>query len=190
MSAVADKAELRTAMRVRRRILAHDRPDAAARAAAHLVAADLPAPRVAATYHPMGAELDPGPLGARLGESGAALALPAVLAADAPLAFRLFADGAPLTRDASGAPAPAADALEVTPDLVLVPLLAFDRTGARLGQGGGWYDRTLRALRGRGTVFALGLAYAGQEVDALPTEAHDQRLDAVLTEAGLVRFDL
>ena len=95
---------------------------------------------------------------------------------------------APLPRDAAGVPAPGPDAPELTPDLVVVPLLAFDGAGARLGQGGGYYDRTLAALRAAGPVVALGLAYAGQEVARLPVEAHDQRLDAVLTEAGLRRF--
>jgi 5-formyltetrahydrofolate cyclo-ligase len=72
----------------------------------------------------------------------------------------------------------------VSPELVVAPLLAFDRHGGRLGQGGGHYDRTLANLRAKGRVFILGLAYAGQEVDAIPIEPHDQRLDAVLTEAG------
>jgi 5-formyltetrahydrofolate cyclo-ligase len=68
------------------------------------------------------------------------------------------------------------------PDLVVAPLLAFDRRGGRLGQGGGSYDRTLANLRAEKPVFVIGLAYSGQEVDALPVESHDQRLDAILTE--------
>ncbi|HEY9233988.1 MAG TPA: 5-formyltetrahydrofolate cyclo-ligase, partial [Phenylobacterium sp.] len=70
--------------------------------------------------------------------------------------------------------------------LVICPLLAFDRRGARLGQGGGHYDRTIEALRAEGPVFVLGLAYAGQEVEGLPAEPHDQRLDAILTESGYI----
>ena len=75
-----------------------------------------------------------------------------------------------------------------TPRLVICPLLAFDRAGGRLGQGGGHYDRTLAVLRAQGPVFVLGLAYAGQEVAALDLEPHDQRLDAILTETGYTRF--
>ncbi len=76
----------------------------------------------------------------------------------------------------------------MSPDLVLVPLLAFDPYGGRLGQGGGYYDRTLAQLRAERPVFVLGLAYAGQEVERLPAETHDQPLDAVLTETGLRSF--
>ena len=77
-----------------------------------------------------------------------------------------------------------ASAPQVTPSLVICPLLAFDKAGGRLGRGGGHYDRTIAALRAAGPVFMLGLAYAGQEVDALVMEPHDQRLDAILTENG------
>lgn len=83
-------------------------------------------------------------------------------------------------------PHPQAEA--VTPSVLLVPLLAFDRTGYRLGYGGGFYDRTLEALRMVGPITAIGIAYAGQMVDAVPHDDLDQRLDAVLTEAGLMRF--
>ena len=75
----------------------------------------------------------------------------------------------------------------LTPQLVIVPLLAFDSDGYRLGQGGGYYDRTLDALRRQGSVFAIGLAYAGQQVDRVPREAHDQPLDAIVSETGYHR---
>lgn len=190
MTAPADKAALRTTMRALRRSLARAQPDAATRAAERYAQSAPAPPRMAAVYHAVGGELDPQPLAAVLRAAGATFALPVVLAAGAPLAFRRWTPGTRLAPDAAGVPAPGLDAPDVTPDLVIVPLLAFDRTGARLGQGGGHYDRALQALRAGGRVFALGLAYAGQEVDALPCEAHDQRLDAVLTEAGLIRFDL
>ena len=74
------------------------------------------------------------------------------------------------------------------PELVVTPLLAFDGSGGRMGQGGGYYDRTLGQLRAEGRVFVVGLAFAGQEVEKLPAEDHDQPLDAVLTEAGFRRF--
>jgi 5-formyltetrahydrofolate cyclo-ligase len=80
----------------------------------------------------------------------------------------------------------------VRPDLVIAPLLAFDRAGGRIGQGGGHYDRTIAALRTQGPLFVIGLAFAGQEVAELPHEPHDQRLDAILTETAYieVRKDL
>ena len=183
-----DKAELRVRLRSERRRLAQAVPDAAACAARAFATFDL-APRcVVALYRPQGAELDPGPLAPRLREQDARIALPVAVAEHAPLVFRLPIPGAALPRDAAGVPAPGPEAQEVTPHVVVVPLLAFDATGARLGQGGGYYDRTLAALRARGRVFALGLAYAGQEAPALPVEPHDQRLDAVLTEVGLRLF--
>jgi 5-formyltetrahydrofolate cyclo-ligase len=74
----------------------------------------------------------------------------------------------------------------VAPDLVIAPLLAFDRKGGRLGQGAGHYDRTLANLRALKPVFVLGLGYAGQEVAEIPLEAHDQRLDAILTETEYI----
>ncbi|MBE7217610.1 MAG: 5-formyltetrahydrofolate cyclo-ligase [Caulobacteraceae bacterium] len=179
---------MRDRLRAGRRRLAAAAPEAAAHAAAAFADVDLRHGLTVALYRPQGAELDPWALAARLRAQGAHLALPVAVAADAPLLFRLPLEGAALPPDAAGVPAPGPEAPEVTPDLVVTPLLAFDGTGARLGQGGGYYDRTLGALRARGRVAALGLAYAGQEVERLPAEPHDQRLDAVLTEVGLRVF--
>lgn len=131
--------------------------------------------------------MDARPLMRRLAETGARLALPAVTASDAPLEFRRWDADADLAPDALGVPAPPPTAALVTPDVVIVPLLAFDRRGGRLGQGGGFYDRTLAALRRSRPVFALGLAYAGQELTEVPVESHDQRLDAILTETEFIR---
>ena len=94
----------------------------------------------------------------------------------------------PLQPDAARVPSPTAAAPALIPDLIIAPLLAFDRAGFRLGQGGGYYDRTLQALRAAGPVFVVGLAYAGQEVEAAPRDDHDQPLDAILTETGYHRF--
>ena len=116
--------------------------------------------------------------------AGAARALPVVVVREQPLVFRLHEPGQPLAPDALGILAPAPSAPQAWPDVVFTPVLAFDRQGGRLGQGGGHYDRTLEALRARHPVLVIGLAYAGQEVDAVPTEPHDQRLDAILTETG------
>ena len=103
---------------------------------------------------------------------------------DAPLVFRAWDPRDPLVPDALGVPAPPPSAPGLHPDLVITPLLAFDRKGGRLGQGGGHYDRTLESLRAARPVFVLGLAYAGQEVEPMALDPHDQRLDAILTETG------
>jgi 5-formyltetrahydrofolate cyclo-ligase len=137
---------------------------------------------VVAGYWPMGTEIDPRPLLQGLRDRGVVIALPVALAPDAPLAFRLWDAAVPLVPDCYGIAAPAADQPLLTPSIILVPLLAFDRHGGRLGQGGGHYDRTLAALRAAGPVMAVGVAYAGQEQEALPTEAHDERLDGIVTE--------
>jgi 5-formyltetrahydrofolate cyclo-ligase len=138
-----------------------------------------------AAYWPIGAEMDPRPLMAALAKAGRTIALPRADARDAPVRFLAW-DGATLAPDAYGAPAPHASAAEVSPKLVIVPLVAFDRTGARLGQGGGVYDRTLRALKPKGVV-AVGLAYAAQELDSVPAGPQDQTLDWVVTEKEAIR---
>jgi len=182
---IDDKTNLRAAMRQRRRGLAVDGKSAAARAAQALPEALLGRFAVVGGYHPVGVELDPGPLLARLAAAGATIALPAAKP-DAPLTFRLVRPGDTTEPDAFGIPSPPATAPQAWPDLVIAPVLAFDRLGGRLGQGGGHYDRTLEALRAAGPVFVLGLAYAGQEIARAPTESHDQRLDAILTENGYI----
>jgi 5-formyltetrahydrofolate cyclo-ligase len=185
---VWDKAELRTILRDRRRALKAEAPLAGDRAADRFDASRLTPFRIAALYRAIGSEIDPAPLGRRLAASGVALALPVVVAPDAPLTFRRAADDGVLVPDAMGIPAPGPEAEAVRPELLIAPLLGFDAYGGRIGQGGGFYDRTLASLRAKGQVFALGLAYDGQEVDRLPRERHDQPLDGVLTPSGLVIF--
>lgn len=143
----------------------------------------LPPIRVFAAYLPAGGEVDPAPLSRRLLALGAERVLPRV-PQDGPMRFLLAPTDCALEPDVAGQPAPAPGAPERRPDLVIAPLLAFDRFGGRLGQGGGHYDRALAELRRTGPLFVLGLAFAGQEVDRLDLEPHDQTLDAVLTEAG------
>ena len=108
---------------------------------------------------------------------------------DLPLDFRAYDFGDRLAPDAYNIASPTAAAPVVRPDLVITPLLAFDRRGGRMGQGGGHYDRTLARLRAHGPVFVLGLAHAGQEVAEIPAEPHDQRLDAILTEKGYIEVE-
>jgi 5-formyltetrahydrofolate cyclo-ligase len=139
-------------------------------------------------YIPFGDELDPRPLLAVLGERGFLLAAPSIVERDRPLVFRRWDVYAGLSpgRFGFGIPEPSADAPVVEPDLLLVPMLAFDRRGHRLGYGRGYYDRTLAMWRARRTIVAVGLAFSAQEVLSLPTADDDQRLDWIVTEAALI----
>lgn len=183
---MTDKTALRAQLRALRRRLAAENPDAAHRAAQHWPHGRFDAAKVFALYHPAGSELDPTPLRARL--PAGRVALPVAGSRQGALAFRLHKTGDALVPDALGIPAPGFDAEPALPDVVVAPLLAFDRKGGRLGQGGGHYDRTLANLRRMKTVFVVGLAYAGQELPEIPMEAHDQRLDAILTETEYLEF--
>jgi 5-formyltetrahydrofolate cyclo-ligase len=163
---VNDKAALRARQRALRRAL--NQPRAGEEAAARFLAAvPLAAGAVVAGYWPMGSELDSRPLLEALAARGHTVLLPAPHAEAQPLTFRPWQDDA----------APADD-----PGILIVPLLAFDRAGWRLGQGGGHYDRTLAGLRAKRPVLAIGLAYAAQEVPAVPHNAYDQRVDWIVTE--------
>ena len=185
----SEKSDLRRQLRARRAELALANPDAAERVVAHLPMGKLPALAGFSGYRAMGSELDPSPLIRHLAETGAIFALPALKDAEAPLEFRAWDPHDRLVADLAGVPSPPPHAPLIHPDLVIAPLLAFDRRGGRLGQGGGHYDRTLEALRAHRPVFVLGLAYAGQEVDQVPCEPHDQRLDAILTENGYMAVE-
>ncbi len=141
---------------------------------------------VAAGYWPLDHELDPRPLLWRLHEQGWTLALPVVMGRDRPLLFRHYQPNDPLESGAFGVLHPPAIAAEIMPDLVLVPLLAFNQHKHRLGYGGGFYDRTLAHLRSVRSVKAVGLALPQQVCPDLPTEGTDQPLDAILTPSGWV----
>ena len=180
-SVQAGKIDLRRVMRRLRRTLALTHPEAAEDAASHRIPVSG---QVVAAYHPIGSELDPAPLLARLLAEGWAIALPRADSQDALLTFHPV--GGDLAPDAFDILAPLASTRSLTPDLVIAPVLAFDRAGGRLGQGAGCYDRTIAALREAGPVSVIGLAYAGQEVACVPTDRHDQRLDGILTDKGLV----
>jgi len=184
-SPASAKAALRLALRDQRKRLKAQAPDAAEHAAAH-APAGLFVFKVVAGYRRQGAELDPGPLIRRLERAGALTVLPRAARPDAALDFHVFQRGDALEPDAYRIRSPAPTAPLRAPQLLIVPLLAFDRHGGRMGQGAGCYDRTLEALRGRGPVFALGLAYAGQQVSRIPAEPHDQTLDGILTEKGYI----
>lgn len=146
------------------------------------LAADQVKDAIVSAYYPVRGEIDCLPLLAALTGRGQRLALP-VVRDDAFLDFRLWRPGGPLTPGRFGIPCPA-DGPVVEPDVLLVPLLAFDGRGHRLGYGAGHYDRVLAALRARRPVAAIGLAYDFQEIAAVPAQDHDQRLDWALTPSG------
>jgi 5-formyltetrahydrofolate cyclo-ligase len=172
-------------MRSHRATLAAANPDAGDQAAQWIALGGTP--RVVGGYRPQGSEIDPEPLMRRLALAGASLAMPVAIRTDAELVYRAWSPGDLLAPDAFGIPAPAPGAPTLTPELIIAPVLAFDRRGGRLGQGGGSFDRTLERLRAAGRVFAIGLAFAGQEVAEVPLEPHDQPLDAILTESGYIQ---
>lgn len=151
--------------------------------------AHLQGDETVSAYHPIDAELDCLPLMARLAGAGHATALPVIARRGERLVFRRWAPGEPLAEGRGGIPIPAADAPVVEPQVLLVPLLAFDRRGYRLGYGGGYYDRTLTALRRQGPILAIGFAFAAQEVPAVPNLDYDARLDWVLTEEGPIAIE-
>lgn len=127
-------------------------------------------------------ELDTEPLVAALIERGYRVALPVVETKKAPLVFRRYLPGDELGPGSYGELAPQESAEAVTPDILVVPLLGFTRAGARLGYGGGYYDRTLKALRARREILAVGYAFGAQQVDALPLTQLDEPLDWIVTE--------
>ena len=157
-------------------------PGLGATLAGHVLAA-MPPPSgaIVAGFWPIGGEIDIRPLLEALHARGHRIALPQTPPRGNPLSFRLWHPGQPMLEERFGTLRPDGDM--VRPDWLLVPLLAFDRAGRRLGYGGGFYDRTLAALPG---AVAVGCAYACQEVDAVPAAAYDFRLHAVATERGVI----
>ena len=137
-------------------------------------------------FMPLKTEISPLPLMRRLAASGARLALPVIDGRGKPLILRAFAFGDALSPGQWGIREPMADAPEVKPDILLVPLLAFDRRGHRIGYGAGYYDMTIARLRAMKPLVAAGIAYACQEVGEVPVTPRDARLDLVLTEREII----
>lgn len=186
----ARKQALRAKAQTRRRRLSAAGTTAGAMAVRHFRAAiPLPAGAAVAGYWPLPDEFDCRPLLSALHADGHPCALPVVTGRGQPLTFRAWTPETELQPGAFGVSVPADDAPTVAPDVVIAPLLAFDDEGFRLGYGGGYYDRTLAALRsGGGKVLAVGLAFAGQRVAAVPHGPGDEPLDWVVSEAGAIRF--
>jgi 5-formyltetrahydrofolate cyclo-ligase len=181
------KAELRRAALARRDAL----PAAARMAAAQTIAErglpiHLEPGAVVSGFSPLKSEISPLPLLRRLADAGAQLALPVVVGRGQPLIMRAWSFGAPLNSGVWGIREPPADARQVFPDILIVPLLAFDRTGHRIGYGAGYYDMTIARLRAMKPVVAIGIAFAAQEITAVPATPRDARLDLVLTEHGVI----
>ena len=139
---------------------------------------------VVSAFAPLPDELRIWPLLRRLAKDGVRLALPVMQGKGNPLLFRAWMPGDAMDSGVWGIAEPKADKPAVEPDILLMPLLAFDRHGWRLGYGGGFYDRTLHGLRLRKAVVAVGLGYDEQEIEAVPHLDYDQRLDWVLTPSG------
>jgi 5-formyltetrahydrofolate cyclo-ligase len=173
---------------------ARDAMDVAVRAAASekLAARGLPFEIAAGTivsgYSPIRSELDPAPLMRKLAEQGARLALPAVMARGKSLVFRAWSLSDRLTLGPLGILEPSPAMAELVPDIMLVPCAAFDRLGHRIGYGAGHYDFTLAHLRKAKPITTVGLAFAAQEIKAVPALAHDVALDYVLTEKKALDF--
>jgi 5-formyltetrahydrofolate cyclo-ligase len=181
------KAELRRQALARR-----DGLPAAERAQAAATIAERPFPvavapgAIVAGFMPMKSEINPLPLMRKLADAGARLALPVVAGQGKPLIMRAWAFGEPLAAGVWGIRQPESAAPALAPDILIVPLLAFDRAGHRIGYGAGYYDLTLAALRSRQAVVAIGLAFAAQEIAAVPATPHDAPLDLVLTEREVI----
>jgi len=179
----ADKAALRTATLARRDAMpADERQAAAAAIAARAFPVPVGAGTVVSGFFPMRSEINPLPLLRKLAAAGAQLALPVIAGRGKPLTMRAWNQGDDLASGQWGIREPTAQAREVDPDVLIVPLACFDRAGHRIGYGAGYFDMTIHRLRGIKPVVAVGIAFAQQEIDRVPANAHDEALDLVLTE--------
>jgi 5-formyltetrahydrofolate cyclo-ligase len=182
------KAALRLRARAARASLDHaERTDAAQHAARHFFEGIPMQPGdVVAAYWRIRDELDCQPILVKLMDTNQTVVLPVVLGAELPLDLRVWEQGASLYESGFGTLAPSELAPRAEPDIVIMPLLGFDSRGTRLGYGGGYYDRTLASMKKKPRL--VGLAFAAQELERIPREAHDVPLDAIVTEAGVRHF--
>jgi 5-formyltetrahydrofolate cyclo-ligase len=187
MSSSPSKGDLRTAALARRDALSDEQRAAAAQALAKRGLPVRPG-AIVAGYSPIRSEIDPTPLMRTLAAQGAQLALPAITARGKALVFRAWSPNDRLMLGSLGIPEPSPAAAELVPDVLLVPLAAFDRAGHRIGYGAGHYDVTLAYLRKAKSVIAIGVAFAVQEIKAVPMQPHDVALDYVLTEKRAFDF--
>jgi 5-formyltetrahydrofolate cyclo-ligase len=189
MTASASKADLRAAALAKRDALSDEQRAEAAQALARRgVPFEITPGMVVSGYSPIRNEIDPAPLLRKLAEAGARLALPAVMARGKTLAFRAWSPDDRLMMGALGILEPSPAAAELVPDVMLVPLAAFDAAGHRIGYGAGHYDFTLEHLRKVKAITAIGTAFAVQQIKAVPAQPHDVALDYVLTEKKVFDF--
>ena len=181
------KAELRREALARRDALPAEIRKAAAEA---ITARPFPlavAPgMIVSGFMPLKSEINPLPLMRKFADAGARLALPVVAGSGKPLIMRSWQWGEPLSSGVWGIREPGREAPEVQPDILLVPLLAFDRGGHRIGYGAGYYDLTIAQLRAKKPIAAVGIAFAAQEIETVPRTAFDAKLDLVLTESETI----
>jgi 5-formyltetrahydrofolate cyclo-ligase len=188
-SSVASKSSLRTAALAARDALSDAQRAAAGEALARRgLPFEIKSGAVVAGYSPIRGEIDPAPLMRKLASEGARLALPVITARGKSLIFRTWNPRDRLLPGPLGILEPSPAAAEIHPDIVLVPLAAFDRAGHRIGYGAGHYDRTLAQLHKSKGFAAIGLAFSGQEVATVPALQHDVALDYVLTETKAFDF--
>jgi len=182
----SDKAQLRTAALAKRDAL----PAAERQQGAETITREFPLSikqgTIVSGFMPMRSEINPLPLMRKLAAQGAQLALPVIQGRGKPLLMRAWSFGAPLEARQWGIKEPTDDAPVVDPDVLLVPLACFDRAGHRVGYGAGYFDKTIRALRAKKSVTAVGLAFAVQEIARVPATEFDEPLDLVLTEREVI----
>jgi 5-formyltetrahydrofolate cyclo-ligase len=182
----SDKAQLRTAALAKRDAL----PAAERQQGAETITREFPLSikqgTIVSGFMPMRSEINPLPLMRKLAAQGAQLALPVIQGRGKPLLMRAWSVGAPLEARQWGIKEPTDDAPVVDPDVLLVPLACFDRAGHRVGYGAGYFDKTIRALRAKKSVTAVGLAFAVQEIARVPATEFDEALDLVLTEREVI----
>ena len=191
MSQPSDITDQKSALRAQVLAKRDAMPAAERQAAADAIAArglpiDVTPGVIVAGFMPMKTEINPLPLLRKLAGQGAQLALPCIDGRGRPLIMRAWTFGDDLKAGQWGIREPLPEAPVVAPEVVIVPLAAFDRSGQRIGYGAGYYDMTLAALRARKKVIAVGIAFAAQETAQVPATERDERLDFVLTENEII----
>ena len=184
------KAGLRRAGLGRRREVHRDKAASAAQALTERLMTDIGSvENTIAGYWPIGDEIDCRPAMEKLAKNGAQLALPVVAGQGQVLIFRIWKPGEQLETGPFGTSHPGLNSGVCVPSILLLPLIAFDKTGQRLGDGAGYYDRTIAALRAGGKILAVGVGYDEQEIEHLPADDHDQVMDAVITDQRTLWFN-
>ena len=182
------KKRFRTEAKVARLQAFHQAPNAGEQIAQQLLNLALPAAANISAFWPLAEELDTLPLLHSMHQQGHQMLLPVMLGAGKPLAFATWAPGDLLKEAAFKTLEPRDDKERMEPNIMLCPLLAFDRRGYRMGYGGGFYDRSIAQLQEQGDLLTIGIAFAAQEVAEIPTGEYDMPLDMIVTEQEMIRI--